>query len=151
MPLLYHKWRRLPTNTTELDCMAGDVMRIFFPLIFHTVKKTFEIFGNAFVIFRNPFHCRYKELIIFVIVYFLLHCFPYCVFLCVCNVNFEEIILYSMMLNRQYPWLRLLRSDKTIIMLKSITIAAIKVCSDTPFRRKSCHIETGQLICKAIN
>ena len=119
----------------------------FLTLIFHTVKKTFEIFGNACVIFRNPFHGRYKELIIF-FVYFLLHCFPYCVFLCVCKVNFEEIILYPMMLNRQYPWLRLFTSDKTIISLKSITIAAIKVCSDTPFRRKSCHIETGQLICK---
>ena len=137
MPLLYHKWRRLPTNTGKLECMAGDVMRIFFTLIFHTVKKTSDIFGNAFVIFHNPFHCRYKKLIIFVIVYFLLHCLPYSVFLCVCNVNFEEIILYSMMLNRQYPWLRLFRSYKTIIILKSITIVVIKVCSEISFRRKS--------------
>ena len=41
----------------------------FFTLIFHTVKKTFEIVRNDFVIFRNPFYCRYKELIIFVIAY----------------------------------------------------------------------------------
>ena len=25
-------------------------------------------------IFRNPFHCRHKELVIFIIAYFLLHC-----------------------------------------------------------------------------
>ena len=50
--------------------MAGDVMQIFFTLIFHTVKKTSKNFGNAFVIFRNPFNCRYKKLIISVIVYF---------------------------------------------------------------------------------
>ena len=56
------------------------------------------VFRNAFVIFRNPFHCRYKELIIFIIVHFLLHCPPHSVFLCVCNVNSEEIFLYSMML-----------------------------------------------------
>ena len=125
--------------------------KFYFALIFHTVKKTFVIFCNAFMIFRNPFHCRYKELIIFVIVYFLLHYLPYSTFFCVCNVNFEEIILYSMMLNPQYPWLRLFRSYKTIIILKSITIAVIKVCSDTPFSKKSYHIETGQLICKASN
>ena len=126
-------------------------VKLFCILIFHTVKKTFVIFRNAFMIFRNPFHCRYKELIIFFIVYFLLHCLPYSVFLCVCNVNFEEIILYSMMLNPSYPWLRLFRSYKTIIILKSITIAVIKVCSDTPFSKKLYRIETGQLICKAIN
>ena len=56
----------------------------------HTVKKT---------IFRNPFHCRYKELNIFIIAYFLLHFPPYCVLIFVCNINFEEIFLYSMMLN----------------------------------------------------
>ena len=100
MLLLYHKWRRFPTNTGESECMAGDVMRIFFTLIFHTVKKTFFIFCNAFVIFRNPFYGRYKELIISVIVYFLLHCLLYSVFLFVCDVNFDEIILYSMMLKR---------------------------------------------------
>ena len=27
----------------------------------------------------NPFHCRHKELIIFIIAYFLLHCPPYSV------------------------------------------------------------------------
>ena len=57
------------------------------------------VFRNAFGIFRNPFHCRYKELIIFIVVYFLLHCPPYSVFLCVCKVNSEEIFLYSMMLS----------------------------------------------------
>ena len=94
IPLLYHKYRKLPTNTGELEYMAWDVTwNIFFTLIFHTVKKAFVIFLN------NPFHCRYKELIIFVIVYFLLLCLPYPVFLCVCKVNFEEIVLHSMMLN----------------------------------------------------
>ena len=71
-------------------------------MIFHTVKMIFVIFRNALVIFRSPFHCRYKEFILFIIVYFLLHYPPYSVFLCVCNVDFEEIFLYSMMLN---PWL----------------------------------------------
>ena len=84
-------------GTYGLRCNA----KFFFTFIFHTAKKNFVIFRNGFMIFRNPFHCRYKELIIFVIVYFLLHCLPYSVFLCVCNVNFEEIVLYSMMLNPQ--------------------------------------------------
>ena len=66
--------------------MALDVMRNCFYIDLSDCKKDFR---HAFVIFRNPFHCRYKELIIFVTVYFLLHF----VFLCVCNVNFKEIIL----------------------------------------------------------
>ena len=47
--------------------MASDAVQIFFTFIFYTVKKTFVIFYNAFVIFCNPFHCKCKELIIFVI------------------------------------------------------------------------------------
>ena len=92
-PLLYHKRRRFTANTGELKCMAWDVMRKFFLYwSFHTIKKTFVIFPpNAFLTFQSPFHCRYNKLIVFVIVYFLLHCHPYFVFLCVCNVNFEEV------------------------------------------------------------
>ena len=37
------------------------------------------------------------------------------------------------------------------MILKSVTIAVIKVCSNIPFSKNSDHIETGQLICKAIN
>ena len=85
----------------EIYCLRCNA-KLFFTLIFHTVKEIFIIFPPyAFVIFRYPFHCRYKELIIFVIVYFLLHCLPYPVFLCVYNVNFEKIFLYSMILNPQ--------------------------------------------------
>ena len=78
-------------------------------------------------------------------------CPQYSVFLCVCDVNFEEIFLYSMMLNSSYLWLRLFSSYKTSIIMKSITVAAIKVCWETPFSKKSYHIETGQLVCKAIS
>ena len=98
MPLLYHKHRRLPVNTRELECIWPKMQwENFF-----TVKKTFIIFRNVLVIFRNPFHSRHEEFIIFIIVYFLLHYPQYSVFLCVCNVNVEEIFLYFMMLN---PWL----------------------------------------------
>ena len=153
MPPFYHKRRRLPANTGELECIWPKMQcEIFFTLIFHTVKKTFIIFRNALVIFCNAFHCRYKEFIIFIIVYFLLHCPLYSVFLCVCNVNFEEKLLYFMMLNSSLvPLLRLFRLYKTSIILKSITVAVIKVCSETSFSKKSYHIETGQLICRAIN
>ena len=124
----------------------------FFTLIFHTVKKTFAIFRNALVIFHNPFHCRYEEFIIFIIVHFLLHRPPYSVFVCVCNVKFKEIFLYFIMLNPSlYPWLWLVRSYKTSIILKSITMVVIKVCLETRFSKKLYHIETGQLICKGIN
>ena len=68
----------------------------FFTLIFHAVKKTFVIFRNAFVIFRNPFHCRYNGADY---IFNSLHCPQHSVFLCVCNANFEEIFLYSMLLN----------------------------------------------------
>ena len=54
MPIFYHKNRRLPTNTGELECMAWDVMQNF-TLIFHTKKKTLVNFRNVFVIFRNLF------------------------------------------------------------------------------------------------
>ena len=148
----YHKRRTLPANNGRLECIWPKMQcKILFTLIFRTVKKTFLIFRGALVIFHNPFHCRYKEFIIFTIVYFLLHCPPYSVFLCVCNVNFEEKLLDSMRLNSCYPWLRLFRPYKTNIILKSITVAVIKVCSETPFSEKSYHIETGQLICRAIN
>ena len=96
-PQLYHKSMRPTANIGELECMAWNVMRKFFTLIFQTVQKTFAILCNAFTIFRNPLHRRYNELIIFVIVYFLLHCPPHSVFLSVYNVNFEEMLLYSMM------------------------------------------------------
>ena len=78
-------------------------------------------------------------------------CPQYSVFLCVCNVNFEEIFLYSMMLNSLYLWLRLFSSYKTSIIMKSITVAVIKVCWETPFSKKLYHIETGQLVWKAIS
>ena len=103
MPLFYHKRRRFPANTGELECVWPKIQCEFFlRWSFHNVKNTFVIFHNALVIFRNPFHCRYKVLIIFIIVYFLLHCPLDSVFFCVCNINFEEKLLYSMMLN---PWL----------------------------------------------
>ena len=66
---LYHKYRRLTANLGELECMAWDVMRNFFYIAL-IVKK---------INFRNSFHCRYKELIIFIIAYFLLHCLLYSV------------------------------------------------------------------------
>ena len=134
---------RLPANTGELECIWPKMQwENFFTLIFHTVKKTFVIFCNALMIFHNPFHCRYDEFIIFIIVYFHLYCPPYSIILCVCNVNFEEIFLYFMMLNSWY---------KTSISLKWITVVVIKVCSETPFGKKFYHIEAGQLICKVIN
>ena len=62
-------------------------------------QGTFHILKITDWIFCNPFHCRFKESITFIIVSFLWHCPPYSVFLCACNINFEEIFLYSMMLN----------------------------------------------------
>ena len=44
------------------------------------LQKPGDCFRDSVVIFRNPFHCIYKELIIFIIVYFLLYCPPYSVF-----------------------------------------------------------------------
>ena len=102
MPPFYHKRRTLPANNGRLECIWPKMQcKILFTLIFCTVKKTFLIFRGALVIFHNPFHCRYKEFIILTTVYFLLHCPPYSIFLCVCNINFEEKLLYSMMLNSQ--------------------------------------------------
>ena len=60
-----------------------------------------------------------------------------------CNINFEEIHLYSMMLN---PWLVLLRLYKTNIILQLIRVAVIKVCLETPFSENLYDIEIGQLI-----
>ena len=67
---------------------------------------------------------------------------------CVCNVNFEETVLYSMMLN---PLVPLASTIKRSIILQLITVAAIKVCSEISFSNKSYHIEIGQLICKAVS
>ena len=50
-----------------------------------------------------------------------------------------------------YPWLVLFRLYKTSIIWQLITLAVIKVCSETPFSKKSYHIEVGHLICKAIS
>ena len=49
------------------------------------------------------------------------------------------------------PWLILFRLYKTSIIWQLITLAAIKVCSKTPFSKRSYHIEIGQLICKSTN
>ena len=38
MQSLFHKYRRLPANTGELECMAWDVMQSFFKLSFYQVK-----------------------------------------------------------------------------------------------------------------
>ena len=35
--------------------------------------------------------------------------------------------------------------------MQLITVAVIKICLETLFSKKSYYIETGQLICKAIN
>ena len=37
------------------------------------------------------------------------------------------------------------------MILQLIAVAAIKVCSETPFSKKSYHIEISQLICKVIS
>ena len=113
-----------------LKCTAKTFLHWFF-----TVKKTF-------VIFRNRFHCRYNELVIFVIVYCLLHCPPHSVFLCVCNVNFEEILLYSMMIS---PYLVPLVTTIQVIEDKYNSEVNYSGCNETPVN------ETGQLICKAFN
>ena len=42
-------------------------------------------------------------------------------------------------------------SYNAIIILQLITVAAIKLCSETPFNKNSYHSEIGQLICKVIN
>ena len=67
MRLIYHNCRRLTANTGELKCMSLDIMRNFFTLTLLLTK----------IIFSNPFHCRHKELIIFIIAY--LHGPPYSV------------------------------------------------------------------------
>ena len=63
---MFHRCRTLTANTEELECMALDVM-FYLDL---TVKKA---------MFRNSFHCKYKELILFIIAYFILHYPPYSV------------------------------------------------------------------------
>ena len=97
--LLYHKSRRLTANTGEMECMTWNVMRKHFYIYLSYCKKYFRNLSYCFAIFRNPFHCKCNEVIIFLMVCFLLHCPLYFVFLCVCNVNFEEIFLYSIMSN----------------------------------------------------
>ena len=52
----------------RLKCDTKTFLHLSF-----AVNKTFVIFRNAFIILRNRCHCRYNELIIFIMVYFLLH------------------------------------------------------------------------------
>ena len=59
--------------------------------------------------------------------------FYFIFFFCVCNVNF--CIPWCKTLS-QYPWLVLFRSYKASIILQLITVSGIKVCSETPFRKK---------------
>ena len=42
MPLLYHKRRRLPANTGELNFMAWDVMQKIFYIDYSYCKKDFR-------------------------------------------------------------------------------------------------------------
>ena len=56
----------------------------------------------------------------FVFCYFYLFIY---LFVCVCDVNFEEIILFSMML---HPWLVPFRSYEISIILQLITVAVRK-------------------------
>ena len=91
------------------------------------------------MIFRNPF----QEFILFIIVSFILHCPPYSVLLCIYNVHFKVIFLYSMMLDPQYPWLQLFRSYKRSIILKSIRKhLSLKIA---PYCNQSIDFQSNQL------
>ena len=52
---------------TPRQCWGAAIYGLYRKAIFHAVKK-----GNL----SYPLHCRYKELIIFIIAYFLMHCPP---------------------------------------------------------------------------
>ena len=69
MRLIYHKCRRLLADIGEFEYLAWDVMRkcFYIDLSYCKEKK----------IFHNPFHCRYKKLVISIMAYFFLHCHPY--------------------------------------------------------------------------
>ena len=45
-----------------------------------------------------------------------------------------------------YPWLVLLRLQRTNIILQLITVAVFKACSEPPYSKKLHHIEISQSI-----
>ena len=115
MQLIFNKNGRLPSNTGKLECMSGDVQQNFSTQIPHTVKKEFSTLPSVFCLF------------------------------CVCNVNFEQMFLYSVTLDPQYLWSVFFRSYKTS-KIRQLSLTVTKACSEIRSSTISYNTLTGQLI-----